>query len=143
MAKVIVEVVKGQEDLEKAFAIRVEVFVNEQGVPLDIEVDEYDEIAEHVLVYYDNKPVGAARWRMVDNMAKLERICVLAAYRQYGLGKAIVTSLEEAVKKQGLTKAKLHGQVQAADFYKKLGYKQMSDEFMEDGIEHILFVKDL
>lgn len=143
MDNVEVKVISNKEDLEKAFSIRIEVFVEEQGVPLADEVDKYDDIAERILVYYDKKPVGTARWRVVDDMGKLERVCVLAQYRKYGLGKVIVNSLEKIVEKNGLKKVKLHGQTKVAGFYEKLGYKQISDEFIEDGIKHVIFVKDL
>ena len=133
-------------DLETAFHIRKEVFVEEQGVPLADEYDEFDKLhgqCDHVLVYYDEQAVGTGRLRVVDGLGKLERICILKSYRKYGLGKKIIQTLEEIAKEKGIAKVKLHGQTHAEEFYKKLGYMTSSDVFTEDGIPHILMVKEL
>ncbi|RXT03883.1 GNAT family N-acetyltransferase [Ammoniphilus sp. CFH 90114] len=129
--------------LDQAFQIRVAVFVEEQGVPLADEFDEHDANAEHILVYFEGLPVGTGRMRVVDEFAKLERICLLAPYRKYGLGKMIIQTLEQLAREKGMTKAKLHGQTQAEGFYQKLGYETHSPVFMEDGIPHVLMVKNL
>lgn len=132
------------EDLKKAFQIRKAVFVEEQGVPLEDEFDEFDILngrSEHILVYYNEQPVGTGRVRMLDGFGKLERICILEPYRKFGLGKVIIRALEEIAEEKGVFQIKLHGQTQAEGFYKKLGYQVSSSVFMEDGIPHILMVK--
>lgn len=134
------------EELQVAFEIRKEVFVHEQGVPLEDEYDQFDTLhghCEHVLVYSNEQAVGTGRIREVDGIGKLERICILKPYRSLGLGKVIIHALEEIAVKQGLSKVKLHGQTQAEGFYEKLGYQTASDVFMEDGIPHILMVKEV
>lgn len=134
------------EDLTKAFQIRKAVFVEEQGVPLEDEFDEFDimnGLSEHILVYYSEQPVGTGRVRWVDGFGKLERICILEPYRKFGLGKVIIKTLEEIAEEKGASKVKLHGQTQAEGFYKKLGYQTSSSIFMEGGIPHILMVKAL
>lgn len=128
--------------LEMAFHIRKEVFVKEQGVPLEAEFDQYEEAADHILVYWNGKPVGTGRLRTMDEIAKLERICILPAYRKHGLGKEIIRALENIAKEKGMAKAKLHAQKQAQGFYEKLGYTCVSEPFMEDGILHVLMVKE-
>lgn len=133
-------------DLERAFHVRKEVFVEEQGVPLEDEFDEFDTLdgrCEHVLVYHDEEAVGTGRLRVVDGSGKLERICILKPYRQYGLGKRIIRTLEEIAAEKGIARVKLHGQTHAENFYKKLGYETASEMFMEDGIPHILMTKEL
>ncbi|CAH0311898.1 GNAT family N-acetyltransferase [Peribacillus castrilensis] len=135
-----------ENDLKIAFHIRKEVFVEEQGFPLEFEFDEFDTLnalSEHILVYYNEKPVGTGRLRVVDGLGKLERICILEPYRKFGLGKIILKTLEEIAKEQGITQVKLHGQTQAEGFYKKLGYRTSSDVFMEDGGPHLLMIKEL
>ncbi|MER2169555.1 MAG: GNAT family N-acetyltransferase [Psychrobacillus psychrodurans] len=135
-----------EKDLNVAFDIRKEVFVKEQKVPLIDEFDEFDNLdalCEHILIYYNEQPAGTGRLRIVDNYGKLERICLLQPYRKYGLGKEIVKALEEIARDKGVTQVKLHGQTQAEGFYKKLGYQTSSDEFMEDGIPHIIMSKKL
>ncbi|MEH7416999.1 GNAT family N-acetyltransferase [Neobacillus drentensis] len=135
-----------ENDLGVAFHIRKKVFVEEQGVQLEDEFDEYDTLAghcEHILVYYNEQPVGTGRIRVVDGLGKLERICILKPYRKFGLGKMIIKALEEIAEEMGVSQVKLHGQTQAEGFYQKLGYLTSSNIFMEDGIPHILMVKDL
>lgn len=137
--------VKGAE-LEEAFQIRREVFVEEQGVPLQDEFDGYDEpgaAARHILVHYEEQPAAAGRLRWIGDTAKLERICVRANLRKFGLGSVVVKSLEKIAQEEGFHKAKVHAQTQAQNFYEKLGYSQVSEEFIEDGIPHIVMERTL
>ena len=136
--------ITSKEDLEIAFQIRTEVFVHEQGTPLEEEFDKFDRLdapCDHILVYYEGKAVGSGRFRIVDGVGKLERIVILKPYRKYGLGRKIIKVLEDMAQEQGLKKVKLHGQKQAEGFYHKLGYETNSDIFMEDGIKHVLMTK--
>ncbi|MFJ8266023.1 GNAT family N-acetyltransferase [Peribacillus asahii] len=140
--------ITAENDLKKAFQIRKEVFVEEQGVPVEAEFDEFDTLngqCEHILVYYNEQPVGTGRVRVrvVDGAGKLERICILAPYRKFGLGKVIIKALEEIAKEKEISRVKLHGQTQAEGFYEKLGYQASSDVFIEEGIPHVLMVKEL
>ncbi|MBT2648462.1 GNAT family N-acetyltransferase [Bacillus sp. ISL-34] len=135
-----------ENDLKIAFLIRKEVFVEEQGFPLESEFDEFDTLnalSEHILAYYNEKPVGTGRLRVVDGLGKLERICILEPYRKFGLGKIIIKTLEGIAKEKEISQVKLHGQTQAEGFYKKLGYQTSSDVFMEDGGPHLLMIKEL
>ncbi|WP_138751227.1 GNAT family N-acetyltransferase [Paenibacillus sinopodophylli] len=135
--------ITNDEQLEEAFRIRKAVFVKEQGVAEEVELDEFEDAADHVLVYFENEPVGTGRLRIVDGIAKLERICVLASHRKHKLGKAIMDELEAIARDKGATQAKLHGQVQAATFYEKQGYEIASTVFMEENIPHVKMVKSL
>ncbi|MGG2025889.1 GNAT family N-acetyltransferase [Gottfriedia sp. S16(2024)] len=138
--------VTNEDELEIAFAIRKDIFVKEQGVPLEDEFDQYDNLngdCEHILVHYNEQPVGTGRIRFVEGVGKLERICILESFRKFGLGKNIIKALEEIAEEQGASKVKLHGQTYAEGFYKKLGYSTASDIFIEDGIPHILMQKEL
>ncbi|PAF16882.1 GNAT family N-acetyltransferase [Terribacillus saccharophilus] len=138
------KIIQDKNDLEKAKAIRLAVFVEEQGVALEDEFDQFDGLEEgcqHILVYHEGEAVGTGRIRYVDDYAKLERICMLEPYRKYGLGRVIIASLEEISRQTGKKKYKLHAQVQAKGFYEKLGYKGISDEFEEDGIPHVIMEK--
>ncbi|UPM53842.1 GNAT family N-acetyltransferase [Gottfriedia acidiceleris] len=138
--------IKNEEELKIAFAIRNDIFVKEQGVPLEDEFDQYDKLngnCEHILVHYNEQPVGTGRIRFIDGVGKLERICILESFRKFGLGKNIINALEEIAEEQGASQVKLHGQTHAEGFYKKLGYRTSSDVFIEDGIPHILMLKNL
>lgn len=135
-----------EDDLSEAFHIRNKVFVEEQGVPFEDEFDEFDTLdgqCEHILVYFNEQPVGTGRIRVVNDLGKLERICILKPYRKFGLGKIIINALEEIAEEMGVSQVKLHGQTHAEGFYQKLGYLTSSNIFMEDGIPHILMVKEI
>ncbi|MDF9841007.1 MULTISPECIES: GNAT family N-acetyltransferase [unclassified Paenibacillus] len=132
------------EELQAAFSIRKQVFVAEQGVPLADEFDDFDTLdgqCRHVLAYYEGQPVGTGRIRAFEGKGKLERICILAPFRKFGIGKQIIATLEEIAVQNGYSGVKLHGQSQARGFYEKLGYQTLSAEFMEDGIPHFLMTK--
>ena len=134
------------EELKAAFAIRKQVFVKEQGVPLEDEFDQFDTLnglCEHILVHYNEQTCGTGRIRFIHGVGKLERICILEPYRKFGIGKIIIKTLEEIAEEQGVSQVKLHGQTQAEGFYQKLGYRTSSNIFMEDGIPHILMLKEL
>ncbi|QUW20749.1 GNAT family N-acetyltransferase [Sporosarcina sp. Marseille-Q4063] len=138
--------IKLENDLNLAFTIRKEVFVEEQGVPLEDEFDEFDKLnvdSEHILVYYNDRPAGTGRIRWVDGFGKLERICILKPYRKFGLGKIIINALEGIAKEKDVSRVKLHAQTHAEGFYEKLGYQTSSSMFMEDGIPHISMMKNL
>jgi len=138
----IIKVTKDQE-LKDAYYVRQKVFVEEQNVSLEEEMDQFDEIATHLVGYEDNLPVVASRLRFVDGYGKLERICVLKEYRGHGYGKQMIQHMEQEVKQQGYGKSKLNAQTQALDFYKDLGYKVVSEEFMDAGIPHVTMTKEL
>ncbi|MBD8840912.1 GNAT family N-acetyltransferase [Paenibacillus sp. CFBP 13594] len=145
MNTTIVEV-NNQELLDACFAIRTAIFVEEQGVPATDEFDAYDTLdaeARHILLYVDGVPAASSRLRIVEQVAKLERICVMLDYRKHGLGRVLIDKLEQMAVADGLEKAKLHAQVQASGFYERLGYAPASDVFMEDGIPHLLMTKKL
>lgn len=138
--------ITSMDELEQALHIRRKVFVEEQGVPLEDEYDEFDKLdgkCDHILVYYNGEPVGTGRVRSVEGYGKLERICILQEYRKFGLGKVIIAKLEELAADRKDIKVKLHGQTHAEGFYQKLGYETSSDVFMEDGIPHVLMTKSI
>ncbi|UUZ79651.1 GNAT family N-acetyltransferase [Paenibacillus sp. P26] len=141
--------VKTEKRLKECFAVRIKVFVEEQQVPTDLEMDEYDaspESCRHFLIQNEEgEAVAAARWRMYDDRtAKLQRIAVLAPYRGHGLGRLIIQAMEEDIKAQGVPAVILDGQVQAEPFYRKLGYEVISEEpFLDAGIWHVRMRKAL
>ncbi|GKU79214.1 GNAT family N-acetyltransferase [Paenibacillus sp. L3-i20] len=135
--------VETKEQMDEAYRIRKDVFVREQGVPEEVEIDEHESDANHVLVLYNGEPAGVGRIRQVDGIAKIERICVLEPFRKHKIGVAIMEELEAIAKEHGFVKAKLHAQTQAAGFYEKLGYKVDSEPFTEEDIPHIRMTKTL
>ncbi|NUK28809.1 GNAT family N-acetyltransferase [Parageobacillus sp. VR-IP] len=127
-----------------ALLVRRIVFIEEQRVPEEEEIDEFEQEAMHFVLYDGEKPVGAGRFRLIDNgLGKIERICVLPSYRGRGAGKLIMETIEQFAKKQGVPKVKLNAQTHAEPFYQKLGYQTVSDVFMDAGIPHVTMVKSL
>lgn len=141
-----IEKIKTDEQLQLAFSIRTKVFVEEQNVPVEEELDNFDVLdgeCQHVLLTKDDVAVGTGRVRLIEQYGKLQRVAILKEYRQYGFGKVIILKLEQLAAELGATKAKLDAQVHAIGFYEKLGYTVQSDVFMDAGIEHVLMVKEL
>lgn len=128
---------KNKSELDKVFEIRTNVFVKEQNVPLDLEIDGLDPESEHFVVYLDNNIIGCARIRKSKNFAKLERIAILKEHRNKGFGKQLTKFLIEYCKQKKFDEIRLHSQIYVSDFYKKLGFKTIGENFFEAGIEHI------
>ncbi|WLR51627.1 GNAT family N-acetyltransferase [Bacillus tianshenii] len=139
-----VERVTTKKQLEDAYYVRTEVFVNEQNVPEEEEIDQFEEEADHFVLYDADKPVGAGRCRVVDNMLKVERICVMASHRSKGAGSLIMKACEEVATEKGIKALKLNAQTQAQPFYERLGYECTSTEtFLDAGIPHVTMKKAL
>ena len=138
-----VKIVENQQELEDAFYVRKIVFVEEQNVPPEEEIDELENEAKHFVAYDHNEPIGAGRFRIVDDVGKVERICVLRDKRKTGAGKAIMMKIEDYAKKTGIEKLKLNAQTHAIPFYTNLGYDVVSDEFLDAGIPHKTMIKNI
>lgn len=124
--------------LEKVFAIRREVFVEEQKCPPELEW-EYEDESTHFLATVDGEPAGAARWRKTKNGYKLERFAVLKNFRSFGVGQALVKAVLADLPK-GADQVYLHAQIQAVTLYKKFLFEKMGEEFEEAGIRHYKMV---
>ena len=131
-----VKVVKNEKELADAFDVRKKVFVDEQKVPVEEEIDQYEEAADHFILYQNGEAAGAGRFRVVDGLGKVERICVLSSQRGTGAGKAIMKKIEEHAKAQSIEALKLNAQTHAIPFYNSLGYEVISEEFLDAGIPH-------
>ena len=122
---------------EACFALRHQVFVDEQGVPVEEELDELDAEATHILATKDGVPVGTARVVYQDEIAKIGRVCVLKSTRGTGLGADLINAAVQLAKdKSGITKAKLGAQLHALGFYEKLGFSVYGPVYLDAGIEH-------
>lgn len=131
------------EELQQVFSIRTTVFVNEQHVKMEEEYDNYEDEAIHFIGYLGETPVLASRLRFVEECGKLERICVLKEFRGKSFGSMLIRHMEEAIKQNGYKKAKLNAQTKATNFYQRLGYQQVSGEFLDAGIPHVTMTKEL
>ncbi|MFD7131392.1 GNAT family N-acetyltransferase [Streptomyces sp. NPDC059894] len=142
-----VRVVEDPADREACFALRKEVFVDEQGVPEDIEYDVHDADAVHVLaVGEDGVPLGTGRLLYGEaaaaktggdpSVGSLGRLAVAKEARGLGVGAALVRALEEAAGARGLAAVDLHAQTHALGFYERLGYAAYGPQFADAGIPH-------
>ncbi|OJA19354.1 hypothetical protein AZE42_00428 [Rhizopogon vesiculosus] len=141
--------------LQQCFQVRVDVFVHEQGFPVEVEVDEHDPTATHWLLRLvpSLKPIGTIRAHRVDLVGnsyyKLTRLVVLKEYRHYKFGGNLVLGLHDWVKddarKSGMVdfvKVVCHSQAVRANsggavaFYRKFRYEEEGDLFDEDGEPH-------
>jgi len=136
-------IAKTEKQLNDAFFVRKEVFVKEQHVPEEEEIDQFEDTSEHIVIYDGGQPVGAGRWRMKDGHGKLERICVMKSHRSLGVGAIIMQALEKAAAAKGADSFLLHAQTQAVPFYEKQGYRVTSgEEFLDAGIPHLEMIKE-
>ncbi|MFC3748724.1 GNAT family N-acetyltransferase [Paenibacillus sp. GCM10012306] len=140
--------VTNEEQLRQGFDIRKKVFVEEQKVPEEEEIDEYDVISpdvHHILLIDDGIPVATGRLIYYkEATAKMQRIAVMKDYRSKGYGRVLLLALEELARELGLQYSILDGQCQAENFYRKLGYEVISTEpFYDAGILHVRMQKTL
>ncbi|CAN5364678.1 GNAT family N-acetyltransferase [soil metagenome] len=131
--------------LSQAFKIREKVFVEEQKVPKEEEIDEFEDISHHFIASYRSVPCAAARWRITSVGVKLERFAVLPEYRKKGLGSALVKAVIDDIEKTPQTSGKikyLHAQLGAVPLYQKFGFIKQGDMFEECAILHYKMVLD-
>ena len=117
--------------------IREQVFCEEQHIEFGIEQDGKDNESGHILLWYQNIPVGTMRYRQTDEGIRLERLSVLSPYRGLQYGKLLIQAGIRAARDEHLEgQIYLHAQVSALPFYHKLGFIDFGDEFSEGGIAH-------
>ena len=123
--------ISDKEHTQLAFDIRNAVFVKEQNVDPNIEIDCNEASAFHYLAYEKNIPVGAARWRFTLDGVKLERFAVVKSYRGKGVGTAILHAVLEDIDKSKMVY--LHSQIQSISFYEKNGFAIFREEVIDIG----------
>ena len=120
--------------MKMAMGIRTDVFVGEQNVPIDIEMDDYDETSTHILGTWNSQPAGTARWRETDEGWKLERSAVLKEYRGKQIGASLVRFIMNNL---DLSKSVyLYAQESVINFYKPFGFVAEGERFYEANIPH-------
>jgi predicted GNAT family N-acyltransferase len=126
-----------QEAAIEAYPIRKAVFIEEQGVPGSMELDEYDPIAHHALAYQGNTCIGTARLvTLSDHQARIGRMAVLSSYRRQGIGGQLLRALLENGRSEGITQFELHAQLSAIPFYEQFGFIAQGAIYDEAGIAH-------
>ena len=147
-------------EFEEALAVRYEVFCDEQGIPREIERDDADDVATHVLIR-DPGGQAVATGRVLrqrsdgslvalsgvstdaSDLARIGRMAVRQVTRRSGVGREVMAALEREAVAAGLRTALLHAQLHAAPFYQACGYTPQGPEFLEEDIPHVEMVKQL
>jgi predicted GNAT family N-acyltransferase len=136
--------VTSQDEMRQALHVRRRVFIEEQRVPEDLEIDEHDAdpatvtTAIHVIARLNGEPVATGRLLLDEHDGNLHigRVAVLAAQRRRGLGRAVMLALHDLARKRAATSITLGAQLHAIGFYERLGYTARGDVFLDAGIEH-------
>ena len=144
-----IKILKSKEELNLGFALRIKVFVEEQNVPMELELDEKDnsENTVHIGFFDNNKLIGAARLIDLDkDVIHIGRVAIDKEYRGRGIGRELINGCENIA--QQILKRKiiieLSSQIQAEKFYESLGYNRVNDTiYLDAGIEHVDMRKEI
>ena len=132
------------ELVDDAFELRQQVFTHEQGFPAEIDIDEYDKHALHVVLYLEDTPAAVLRCILhSDGQIKVGRVAVLKQHRGKGLGRKLMRFVEQYAKEHQFHTIGLSAQHTAIVFYETLGYQTEGEMYDEDGMDHIYMVLPL
>jgi predicted GNAT family N-acyltransferase len=130
-----VRILTWQEAMPLVRPVRERVFVEEQGVPLEMEWDEWDEPSEHAVAFDPRgRVIGTAR--LLPGGA-IGRMAVLKHWRRQGVGTRLLEAMLERARQRSLVRVMLHAQTHAAGFYRRFGFSERGEEFFEAGIPHV------
>ena len=134
---------RGKEGAEDGFALRMEVFTCEQDFPAEIEVDEVDDTAYHLIVRRSGEAVAVCRLFPGEEAGQyvVGRVCVKKSCRGQKLGLLLMEETERKARERGAHSLLLHAQVQVAGFYEAAGFTSQGEAFTEDGWPHVRMVK--
>ena len=144
--RITVKRVETEEEMEAAVGIRFRVFVDEQSVSPEIELDGYDALATHAIALAGGLAVGTGRVYLQSVVARIGRQAVVSrigrmavdsSHRRGGVGGRILRFLEDEARAQGATEFLLHAQDYVKAFYAAHGYTEHGETFMEAGIRHV------
>lgn len=135
-------IIKYENCLEDAHYVRDTVFIKEQKFELD--KDEIDLVARHIVVYDNEKPIATARTFLhTDGTYHIGRVAVIKEYRGKGIGRITMIGLHEILAEKGVNKVYLSSQTSAKEFYKTLGYIEFGEEYYDEHCLHISMCKQL
>lgn len=137
-----VRVASSGADMEGALAVRHEVFIVEQGVPPELERDDADDSAVHVVAGDGTSVVGTARLTR-DGEARIGRVAVLPGWRRRGIAGLLLAALESEARRLGIEELSLHSQTYVQALYERHGYAVTGPGFVEAGIDHVPMAKRL
>lgn len=137
------EVARSPAERAEVLALRMAVFVHEQGVPAELEVDVFEDEAEHAVARLDGRIVGCLRWRRIgsDGTAKIERVAVRPEARRRGVARTLLRWIVARLDGLGLGPLVLDAQLRAQGLYAELGFRPEGAPFVEAGILHQRMVR--
>ncbi len=138
----VVKLVDNKDQYAECLAIREAVFVEEQGVPRSLEIDEFEDIATHFIAYFGSTPASTGRMHVKDDKVKFERIATISSLRGKGIARMLMLAMEHHSKSAYSDLLPyMHAQLTAATFYEGIGWKKIGAEFSEAGIRHVAMIK--
>ena len=141
MTRIEIRLADWQSDSDAIRAVRRAVFIVEQNVPEDLDVDGSDVGCRHALAFDETgAPVGTAR---LGPEGRIGRMAVLQSHRRRGVGSRLLDRLINLARENGAAELHLHSQTHAIAFYQSFGFVPEGDEFLEAGIPHQRMVKIL
>ena len=138
-----IKILKSKEELNLAFALRIEVFVKEQKVAIELELDDKDhsDNTVHIGYFHEDNLIGVARLIDMDkDVIHIGRVVIDKEYRGQGIGRELIIGCENIAQQilKRKTIIELSAQIQAENFYKSLGYNRVNDKiYLDAGIEHV------
>jgi predicted GNAT family N-acyltransferase len=136
-----IRILPWSDALPLARPVREKVFIGEQGVPRELEWDEWDERSEHAIAC-DAKGRAIGTARLVPD-GRIGRMAVLAEWRRRGVGAALLETLIALARERSMPRVALHAQTHAAGFYRRFGFNERGGEFSEAGIAHVEMTLEL
>ena len=144
MGSVAMRLVESADDFENALAVRLRVFVQEQSVPIEEEVDDQDNEAVHAIAELRGVIVATGRLILQQfPIVYIGRMAVDIDHRRHGIGGKLLIFLENHARDLGGGKVILHAQEYVKSFYVSHGYEEQGEVFMEANIPHVIMSKDL
>jgi predicted GNAT family N-acyltransferase len=136
-AEVEVRAVRDPGEREAALALRHEVFVDEQQVPAELEVDEHDAGATHLVALERGRVLATCRLVVGDGAVRLGRLAVARAARRQGLATRLLEAADAWARAHGARTLVLSAQTHACGLYEAAGYRRHGPPYDEAGIEHV------
>ena len=137
MEHIQISIAHTQEEFFRLIRLREEVFVVEQKVPLEIELDDEDDRATHLVAKAGREVVGTARLVVKGTSGKIGRMAVRKGWRRKKVGDRLMIALVPIARERGVSTLLLHAQLHAVPFYQKQGFQAEGSPFEEAGIVHV------
>lgn len=133
------------QDLDAGYALRRQVFEEEQNIPRPLDRDPFDFQADHVVAYDDRgRCVGTGRIVRLDaRTAQVGRMAVAADERKHGVGALVLEALERMARMRGLSELVVHSQLPAESFYRGHRFEREGEPFSDQGVPHVVMRKRL